>query len=382
MKIAIFSYTFFPNVGGAEITLDQLIRYLKDRGHTVILYVPFIMWLKNIRQRYSYLIRPYFIPWFHTLFKYVPWIYLFFTKWYFSFLQFFNKFNVWIAWMAYPAGVALGNWQNKRVKRIVRCAGRDIQVDKSIGYGDRIDKRIDFLIRKHLPRLDFLVALSKSVKEEYIRIKVDENKIVEIPCGVDFKYFEYRVDRNSIRKKYNIPLDKFISITVGRNHPKKGFKDLVIASGILRKRNVENFCVVFVGKDVSKLKSLAERNGVLDKVLFIEEISWQEVVMLYKASDVCVFPSYVETLALIVIEAWAAKLPVITTDAPGCGEIVRDGIDGVIYHAGDVNELAESMQKVIKNVKFRNSIAEEGFRKFMKNYIWDVVVRKWESIFN
>src|SRR5690606_10940729 len=76
-----------------------------------------------------------------------------------------------------------------------------------------------------LAQLDMVTAISNSVREEYLALGVPEEKIRLIPNGVNYDYIHnYHVDRTVIRNAVGWPLDKNIIITVGRNHPKKGYK--------------------------------------------------------------------------------------------------------------------------------------------------------------
>ena len=393
MKIAVLSYAFLNDMGGSQITLHGMMERLTARGHEIVLYIPSSVFAEcsDFIMRLGYRVRPLILPLMYRGLKTAPALYFRFLNLYFDRLQKEENFDVWTGWMAYPMGVAVSQWAaGRNVPSVVRCAGSDIQILSEIGYGDRQDRRIDRLVREWLPRAGKMIALSASVGEEYRKIGISDEKTAYIPCGVDLERFEKRLDKIEIRKRYGLPEKKFIFITVGRNHPKKGFRVLVEACAHIKKRGFDDFGILFVGKDVSSLVNYGRELGVEAQLYFIEEMGREkegvlafpsdEIVALYRASDACAFPSLLETFALIVVEAWAAGLPVITTDAPGCGEIVRDGQDALVAHAGDSKDLAEKMILVLENQELRKRLSVEGRRK-AEIYSWTNIGGEWEKLF-
>lgn len=398
MKLAFASYTFLPDIGGAQIMLHNVAKMLQKRGHQVVVFIPQSGYKKlmNHSINMSYEIKPYFAPGIYRLLKKNWELYYNILDLQFDRYQKKFEFDVWTAWMSYPMGVAVGHWAEKRnIPYAVRCAGDDIQLFPEIGYGMRMDQAIDAVIRDWLPKADNVVALSECVADEYRKIGINDEKIRFIPCGVDCKRFQTNIDKNLLRDKYGIPADKTIFVTFGRNHPKKGFKFLVEAGKILKDKGEKDFLIILVGKDMEPLIALTEDLGISKCFRFVSEkgvteskldnnfeFPSQEVIDLYNASDICVFPTLMETFALIVIEAWAARIPVITTDAPGTGEIVKNDKDALVVGAGDVVALSEKMSNLMKNKTQQSKLVEAGYINVTQNYDWERVIDIWEEMFD
>ena len=96
----------------------------------------------------------------------------------------------------------------------------------------------------------------------------------------------------------------------------------------------------------------------------------RELIKLYKISDACLFPSLLETFALIYIEAMAAKIPVIASNAAGCGEIVDDGENALVAKAGDAFSVAEKMQLLMSSKNLQNRLKEKGYQLVKEKYDW------------
>ena len=314
---------------------------------------------------------------------------------YFSWMQQKYQFDLWQSFGAYPAAVSIAGFTEQRnIPHVLRTVGYDIQKDPEIKYGYRFDTKIESLIQAWSPKVSKAVALSKSVKLDLNDVGVPDEQIEVIPCGVDQTRFQStEVDKTAIRNKYGIPPDKFTYITVGRNHPKKGFMVLLDAVAEMHRRHtLDDIHIVFVGKNMSELCDPAVDLKIAEHVTLIEELGLESdnhefkipstsLIKLYKSADACVFPSLMETFAMINIEAMAAEIPVISTDAPGCVETIKDGVDGLIAKAGDPIDLAQKMEQLHEDKNLRLNLVANGRNSIKNSYNWDVVGNQFENLY-
>jgi glycosyltransferase involved in cell wall biosynthesis len=396
LNIAIAISSFFPDVGGAQITAHNLALHLTDQGHNVVMFSAWSSWRKigNRKHELGYPLHPLF-PGQQRFMPVFGRFYQFFQNRYFSWMQRKYRFDVWQSFGTYPAAVSVGRFTLPRgIPHVLRTVGYDIQKDPEVGYGYRFDPKIEALIQEWSPRVSKAIALSESVRPDLKDVGVRDDQIEVIPCGVDQARFEATgVDVAAIRNKYGIPLDKFVYVTVGRNHPKKGFPVLLESLAEMKRAGtIENIHVVFVGRLMSDLQPRADELGVADHVTLIEELGFDpgdrefripstSLVELYKSSDACVFPSLIETFALINIEAMAAGIPVISTDAPGCIETIVDGVDGLIAKAGDPIDLARKMEQLQSSEELRLKLCTNGSSTVRHSFSWDVVGEQFESLY-
>ena len=108
-----------------------------------------------------------------------------------------------------------------------------------------------------------------------------------------------------------------------------------------------------------QLQSTARELGLADRVSFrgFAEDVYAELARL----DVLVHASTVpEPLGQVVLEGMAAGLPVVAADAGGPAEIIHDGVDGLLYPAGDEAELAERLRRLADDRQLRSRLGREG----------------------
>ena len=107
----------------------------------------------------------------------------------------------------------------------MRCCGEDIQSAPEISYGYRLDPAIDALARSQYPLFDGFVAITPSVREEYLKMGIPEEKIRIIPNGVSNARFQKDKAARRAKKRASLGIadDELVIITVGRYHTKKGF---------------------------------------------------------------------------------------------------------------------------------------------------------------
>jgi len=388
--------SFFPAVGGAQVTANNLGKYLTEQGHNVVTFVSPKFWraLGKQRSQFPFKILPMFpaqqsaLPRFGTAYLKLQNIYL-------AYMQRKYKFDVWQSFGAYPTGVSIGHFTHSRnIPHVVRTVGYDIQKDEEIGYGYRLNPKLDALIRKWTPGVSKAIALTESVVPDLLDVGVPPQNITIVPCGVNYPRFTAdTIDTKSVRDSFGIPNDVFTYITVGRNHPKKGFPILVKALAELRKMLPDSpFHCVFVGKEMDQLAPLARSLGVEDAVTFIDEVGSSPedaayevpsspLIRLYRSMDACVFPSLIEAHSHINIEAMAAGLPVISTDGVGVRDTVNDGVDGLLAKAGDPVSLAEKMVEIQTNRERREQLVTHGFESAQNKYDWSVVGKMFESLY-
>jgi len=96
-------------------------------------------------------------------------------------------------------------------------------------------------------------------------------------------------------------------------------------------------------------------------------------------ADVFVFPSLFEGFALVILEAMAAGLPVITTPNTAGPDLIEDGKEGLIVPAGDANALREAMESLLHNPERARSMGRAAHEK-AKEFTWERYGERWEAL--
>lgn len=394
LKIAITTSMFFPNVGGAEVFLHNLALSLQRRGHTPVVIASFSQWRAMWKRRDSlpYPILPH-LPKQNALTRKSD-VFLSVQDTYFALLQRRYDFDVWQSVGTFPVGVGVSHYTAAAgIPHVIRTTGSDIQKVPELDYGVRLDPEIEAVMNQHAAKCDRMVALTESVVPDCESVGVHRSDIDVIPCAVDLDRFDaIEVDEAAIRAAHDIPSDEFVFITVGRNHQKKGFPYLIDAAATLETRVDSPFHVVFVGSGMAPLRERAAEKNVESSVTFAGEISPDVsggtyelpptgVIELYKAADACVFPSLLETFGNVNIEAMAAGLSLISTDAAGSRDIVDHEQTGLVATAGDADSLATQMERMLTDSQLRAELRQAARTKVEGNYRWETVVEQYEDLY-
>lgn len=174
------------------------------------------------------------------------------------------------------------------------------------------------------------------------------------------------VEKDTLRNQLNIK-EKKVVISVGRfsylGGYGKGYDVLLKAA----KQMGEEFGWYIVGGSPTKEFAEMKTNLGLDNVHFIKHTEKEELKKYYRAADVFVLMTVGDVWGLVVNEAMACGLPVITTEKCMAGlDLIKKGVNGYILQVGDVNGLVSSIQSTIKNNK-TNSMGRASIQ-MIKDY--------------
>ena len=181
-------------------------------------------------------------------------------------------------------------------------------------------------------------------------------------------------DQTTLIRSSGVNLDRFkvfpepngtpLVVLVGRMLYDKGIVEFVKASRLLRDRNVVARFVLVGEPDSQNPASIPLRKlKSWDKEGTIEWWGWQEdMVQVYRQAHIVCLPSYREGVPKTLIEAAASGRPIVTTDSPGCREVVQHGINGLLVPVHSVRELADAIHVLIEDKKLRQQMGLEGRR--------------------
>jgi glycosyltransferase involved in cell wall biosynthesis len=214
-------------------------------------------------------------------------------------------------------------------------------------YPERDLLRVDAEIRLS----DQVVCGSEFAKQTMIEEGVNPDKITVIPYGVDADLF---VPRYRPQKDGELRL-----LFVGHFGLRKGAWYLLQA--LERLQDLLRLTLTVVGKNTVPPSFLAP---VAHKLNFISHVPHDQIHKVYQEGDVLVLPSLYEGSALVVNEAMASGLPVITT--PNSGSCVRDGIEGFIVPIRDVDALASKIELLYRHGSLRAEMSQRARDRAVK----------------
>mgnify|MGYP003057045732 FL=1 len=187
--------------------------------------------------------------------------------------------------------------------------------------------------------------------------------------GVDFNAFDWvkkESYRNSVIDEYPMLKDKFVFGFVGRMDRDKGTNEL-FESFLTIHSKYPNTAFLFIGPE-DKIegidKSLYARMKNTGAAVFTGFTN--EVPKYISGIDVLVHPSYREGFSMVIQQAMAMKIAVVTTDIPGPSEVIEANRSGLLAKAKDIASLTDAMEKIYLNDDLRNSLAAQGYERAKK----------------
>jgi glycosyltransferase involved in cell wall biosynthesis len=224
---------------------------------------------------------------------------------------------------------------------------------------------IEFLKTRFLRGCDAFVVPGKSSVEYLSRYGVPSEMIFTAPNAVDTRFFAERagvVRENPGFHREALGLPARFFLFAGRLVPQKGIFDLLAAYGALAPELRKEIGLVFVGDGPARPALLQRAANVNSGSIQIVGFAHRELLATYYAlADTFVFPTHTDPWGLVVNEAMACGLPVISSDAAGCvADLIESGWNGRVVPAGDVGQLAGAMDELARNAELRPLMGQRG----------------------
>ncbi len=237
-------------------------------------------------------------------------------------------------------------------------------------------------------QLDCLIAPTRNIAC-YAReaLGVPENKIVTIYNSVDTRAYANPVAGDRIREKFGLSKDVTVLGMFARIIRMKGQMVLVKAACRLLDQGLNVACLLVGDKSDggeaydAELHAYIERTGKARHFIFT---GYQDAVeAYYHACDIVIHPSIEdEAFGRVIIEAWAARKPLVASDIPASKELVGHAETGWLVPKADEEKLAEAIRHLIMHPEIRKMLADEGHKKVMQDFDAASTTRKIESIYH
>lgn len=215
-------------------------------------------------------------------------------------------------------------------------------------------------------KFDKIITLTQKDKINYIqKFNLSENKVDYIYNFIDDELLHLKNEYDTNSKKI---------ITVGRFDKVKGYDRLIkIAKKILEKNIDWEWHIYGDGEEFENIKSLIKKSKIENRLILKGKVD--NIYVLYKKYSFYVMTSYYEGLPMVLLEAKANNLPLISFDIEtGPSEIIRNGIDGYLIENNDLEQMEERINYLIENKNIRKAFSDrskENLKKFEKNKIID-----------
>jgi len=213
-------------------------------------------------------------------------------------------------------------------------------------------------------RSDMIVANAQAVREFCIREGIAPEKVCVIPNGIDVGRFGAARDE-ALRRSWGARADSFVIGTVARLSEQKGIDVLIEAfARVASTEERARLVIVGEGEHEAKLRGQAAATGFGERIGFVG--FERDVPKALASFDCFVLASRWEGLPNAVMEAMAARCPVVATDVGGTRELVRTRQTGLLVPAEDAAQLADAIREIMQHPGLAASVATNA-RKLVES---------------
>lgn len=226
---------------------------------------------------------------------------------------------------------------------------------------------------------DVLITINR---EDYERAKKRlKAKFVEYVPGVGIDVDKFRstvIDRAAKKMELGVPENSTVLVSVGELNKNKNHEVIIRALAELNDANV-HYMIAGEGPLKGYLRELADSLGVADRVHLLGYRN--DVAEIYKAADICCFPSFREGLGLAAIEAMACGLPIVTSNVHGINDYSVDGVTGYKCVPRDVHAFGVAFKKLICDEPLSNMMGMHN-EQLVEKYDLAIIASKMRQIYS
>ena len=368
MKLLICTSEYFPHGSGIANVVYNIVEQLKKQGVECTVCSPtgpdITLGNKKLIDKFGFLGLLYY--------------------WYQVF-QFFNKKNDYdVVWLHNPYFISHNPFPRCLITMHSTYYGMSHYHVGNTFFLGMYNKSISLLERYCLGRISkstIFTGVGQSVCEELEKIGIAREQMVYIPNGVNITKFHPSENKKELRKKFKIPDDEIILLSIGRLTPQKQPFVLVDSFSIIENR-IKNVSLYISGKGelYEATRNRVKRNNI-HKIKFLGYICDEDIPDLYACSDYFIITSKYEggQPPLTLAEAMASGLPCIVSEIPPYLNIIRESNCGIVVQ---FDNILKTGNKILEYIMKDHSDEGDNARKYaLKNLDWDIISKRYLIFF-
>jgi glycosyltransferase involved in cell wall biosynthesis len=227
---------------------------------------------------------------------------------------------------------------------------------------------------------DGIVAVSNEVKKDMLRYKIPGEKIRVIDNGISLERFEKWTETRKMKTQLGFEEKTMVIGTIGSLVIEKGHIYLLEAARqILDGVKDLKFIIIGDGPLRKALEEKSEELGIKKDVIFMGHRG--DIPEILTAMDIFVLPSIKEGLPVALLEAMAAKRPVIATRVGAIPKVIENKDIGILVEPKDINELRDAIMNLISDPGRRDLLAREGFGRVCTDFSSDEMCKHYLKLY-
>jgi glycosyltransferase involved in cell wall biosynthesis len=227
---------------------------------------------------------------------------------------------------------------------------------------------------------DRLIAVSQASARFSRMLGFSEKRITVVPNGVDLSCFNGEIDAFSMREELGIG-DEPLVVTALRLIKRKSPELLISAfAKVLKVVPDAKLVIAGSGREEDNLSRQIQSLNITNSVFMVGRLAKEKVAQLMAAADVFVLPSKMESFGLTLLEASAAGVPVVCSNAGGIPEVFQDGFDALLYPPGDDNAMAKAIMRLLQDRELAKTISANAVETASK-FTWEMTAERTLQVY-
>jgi alpha-1,3-rhamnosyl/mannosyltransferase len=226
-----------------------------------------------------------------------------------------------------------------------------------------------------------IITVSEHSKREIVRwFRIPEDKITVTPLGVDEKWHAAMSSEDLARVKAKYGLPERFFLFVGTLQPRKNVRRIIDAHKSLPPQLRREVPLIIAGRHGWMCDAeVAELQNCQDGTLrWLQYVPSEDLLPIFKQATALVWPSLNEGFGLPVLEAFAAGLPVVTSNTTSLPEVAGDA--ALLVDPENTGEIADAMRQMATDDALRSDLRARG-RARAKQFTWDRTARQTIEVY-
>lgn len=369
----ILLYTDTPQIGGAELQMFLLAKFLNKQAFKPILacsnYKQLDKWCENFKKENIKVVRM------RVKHKHDP-------RHYFQLKKIIkeNKINLIHAHVWNPASCRYAFSAAKSAKIPIITTEHD---------PFKLSLLKDVIKKENLKIVSKIITVSENNAKVLRELYPDQKaKIQVIHNGIDIDWWHSQLlrftdqDRHEIKEHLFMAKENALIITtIGELHERKGQKYLIEAMPEVIK-DFPNIKLVIIGdgEERQNLEKLIEKLGLKENVIILGKR--KGIPHLLKCSNIFVLPSVREAFGFVLTEAMITPLPVVATKVGGIPEVVVDKKTGILVKSENPEVISKALISLIKDLQKREWLAINGHKRVCEKFDAKIMAVAYEKVYS
>lgn len=248
-------------------------------------------------------------------------------------------------------------------------------------------RELSWIVNKALSHADKLICNSQNTANILLdKWQTNPQRTFVVNPGVDTNIFQPAPTDDAVKAQLNWDQQPVI-LTVGRLQERKGHDVLIQAlPAIMQQHPDVLYAIIGDGEKKESLQELVKSLGLQNNVMFMAELSDQQMIQCYQQCDVFVLPNRsvgrdIEGFGMVLVEAQACAKPVIAGDSGGTAETMLVDQTGFIVDCTSPALLAQKVSELLADPKRSQNMGQQGRTHVVKTLDWENLTKQASSLF-